>query len=67
MNKRSFKQSARLKITVFFLLLLVITALSALNSCTKKLVEIKDIILSKNVDANGNPTEAADLFASETK
>ena len=67
MNKRPFKQSARLKITVFFLLLLVINALPVLNSCTKKFVEIKDIILSKNVDANGNPTEATDLFPSETK
>jgi uncharacterized protein YfaS (alpha-2-macroglobulin family) len=35
--------------------------------CSKKPVEIEDIILSKNVDVNGNPTEATDKFPSGTQ
>ncbi|HAX17913.1 MAG TPA: hypothetical protein DCY00_04890 [Actinobacteria bacterium] len=39
----------------------------AMNGCSEKPLEIQDIVLSKNVDVNGNPTEAADTFASGTK
>ncbi len=67
MNNKSFSKSAYFKTINVLILCLLFSVLPSLYACSEKPVEIQDIILSKNVDANGNPTEESDIFASGTK
>lgn len=67
MIKKSFLKSTYLEAAKILILCMLVAVLPSLYACSEKPVEIQDIILSKNVDANGNPTEESDLFASGTK
>ncbi|MDD3520293.1 MAG: hypothetical protein PHU65_03530 [Actinomycetota bacterium] len=67
MNKKSFLKSIYLKAIFIPALCILLIMLPLLNGCSKKPVEIQNIILSKNVDINGNPTEESDVFASGTQ
>jgi len=67
MKKNSSIKPFRIILLNIFVLLFVSGFIFSMFGCSKKPVEIEDIILSKNVDVNGNPTEATDKFPSGTQ
>jgi len=67
MKKNSLIKQFKTILSGTLVLMIILSLAPLMFGCSEKPVEIEDIVLSKNVDINGNPTEATDKFPSGTQ